>query len=245
MKKISLLLALVIGLLTQLAFAGAVVTTLNGTAQVQSGTAAARTLRMGDAVNQGDTVSTGPNSAVVLKFDDGEVAALTANSRMTVTQYQYNAQSGSGNILLSLINGGMRAVTGLIGKNSPEKVAYRASSATIGIRGTTVDIVTANNKVAVSVDQGAISFTMGNETHNVNAGDAVFGSDGKITQDSAQRIYDALPADMRELIGSLRALTAAINEGSGATRGTGTINAITGTSGTGGGGGSVSPSTKR
>jgi hypothetical protein len=245
MKKISFLLALVAGLAAQLALAGAaIVTQLNGTAQVQSGTAAARTLRQGDEVNQGDTVSTGANSGVVLKFDDGEVATLTANSRMTVTQYQYNAQSGSGNIQLSLVNGGMRAVTGLIGKNSPDKVTYRAGAATIGIRGTTVDIVASEGKVSASVEAGEISFTMGSETHIVPTGQAVY-ADGKITQASAQAIFDQLPQNMRDLIGNLHTLMVALNEASGATSGTGRINAVTGTSSTGGGGSSVSPSTSK
>jgi hypothetical protein len=246
MKKISFLLALVAGLATQLALAGAaVVTTLNGSAQVQSGTEAARTLRQGDEVKQGDTVSTGADSGVVLKFDDGEVATLTANSRMTVTQYQYNAQSGSGNIQLSLVNGGMRAVTGLIGKKSPDKVSYRAGAATIGILGTTVDIVASQGKVSASVESGEISFTMGSETHKVPAGQAVYGTDGKITQASAEAIFAQLPADMRALIGNLQTLMVALNEASGATSGTGRINVITGTSGSGGGGGSVSPNTTK
>src|SRR5947209_5234882 len=84
MKKISVILALLALFIADAAFARAVITTLTGTAQAQRGTAAVRPLRMGDEVVQGDTVSTGANSSVVLKFDDGQVAALTSNSRMTV-----------------------------------------------------------------------------------------------------------------------------------------------------------------
>ncbi len=58
---------------------------------------------------QGDTVFTGPASSVVLKFDDGQVAALSANSRMQVTAYAYNPETRTGNVLLSLVVGGMRA----------------------------------------------------------------------------------------------------------------------------------------
>ncbi len=137
MKKLSIFLALLVLMFTELAFGagGAVATTITGTVQVQTGAAPLRVLRQGDEVAQGDTVMTGAASAAVLKFDDGQVAALTANSRMTITAYQYNPQTGGGNILLSLIGGGMRAITGLIGKRSPSQVAYRAATATIGIRG--------------------------------------------------------------------------------------------------------------
>src|SRR5689334_20644187 len=173
MKKIAVLLALFALAFTELVFASAVVTSVTGSAQVQVGTSPARPLREGDRVNQGDTVSTGAASSIVLRFDDGQVTALTANSRMTVTNYQYNPQSGSGSMLLSLIDGGMRAITGLIGKNSPDKVAYRAATATIGIRGTDVTIVTAAGNVVVSVTDGAIAFTFNGQTVTIPAGQAV------------------------------------------------------------------------
>jgi hypothetical protein len=159
MKKISVVLDLMALFFTDLVLAAAVVTSTTGSAQVQTGTAAARPLRQGDEVNQGDTVSTGAASSLVLKFDDGQVAALTSNSRMTISAYQYNAQAGTGNVLLSLIDGGMRAITGLIGRRSPNQVAYRAATATIGIRGTDVVIATAGGNVVVSVTEGSISFT--------------------------------------------------------------------------------------
>src|SRR5690242_4740741 len=126
MKKISVLLGLLALLCANLAFAaGAIVTSLNGTAQAQTGSAAPRTLREGDTVNQGDTVFTGGGSSLVLRFDDGQVAALTSNSRMTVTTYDYNSSSGGGNVFLSLITGGMRTITGLIGHRNPSNVAFR------------------------------------------------------------------------------------------------------------------------
>src|ERR1700694_560584 len=113
MKKISVFLALMALFFCDLVLAAsAVATSATGTVQVQSGTAPARTLRQGDEVAQGDTVSTGGSgSSVVLKFDDGQIAALTANSRMTITAYQYNPAAESGNVLLLLINGGRRALT--------------------------------------------------------------------------------------------------------------------------------------
>src|SRR4051812_41263138 len=92
MKIVSVLLALFALAFTELAIASAVVTSLTGTAQVQVGSGPARVLRQGDRINQGDTVSTGSGSSIVLKFDDGQVAALTANSRMTVSTYQYSPQ---------------------------------------------------------------------------------------------------------------------------------------------------------
>jgi hypothetical protein len=175
MKKISVLLALLALMFTDLVLAaGAVATSVTGTAQVQTGAAPVRTLRQGDEVIQGDTVSTGANSAVVLKFDDGQVAALTANSRMTISSYAYNPATESGNVLLSLVNGGMRAITGLIGRRSPSQVSYRAATATIGIRGTDTTMATSGGDVVVTVSEGSVSFTQGGQTLTISAGEAVF-----------------------------------------------------------------------
>jgi hypothetical protein len=213
MKKITALLAFVALAFTELVFANAVATTVTGNVTVQTGSAAARPLRLGDQVRQGDTVSTGANSAVVLKFDDGQVAALTANSRMAVSTYQYNAQSRTGNVLLSLIDGGMRAVTGLIGRNSPQNVSYRAATATIGIRGTDVTIATSGGDVVIKVTEGSISFTFQGKTVTVPAGEGVRArSDGTFSQGAAQAIAQGAPAAIVQAFGNVDALASAIQQ---------------------------------
>ena len=175
MKKISVLLGLLALLCANLAFAaGAIITSLTGTAQAQTGSAAPRILREGDTVNQGDTVITGGASSAVLKFDDGQIAALTSNSRMTVTSYDYNSSSGGGSVLLSLITGGMRTITGLIGHHNPSNVTYRAATATIGIRGTDVTFATQGNEVIVEVTDGSVTVNVGGQTYVVTAGQSLF-----------------------------------------------------------------------
>ena len=219
MKKISVLLALVALLFCDLVLAAstAVATSVTGNVQVQTGSAPARTLRTGDELAQGDTVSTGAGSSVVLKFDDGQVAALTANSRMTITSYQYEPSTGSGNVLLSLVSGGMRAITGLIGRRSPNQVAYRAATATIGIRGTDVTIATADGNVVVSVNEGSISFTMNNQTVVIPAGQAIRARpDGTFSRGAINQIARDLqgtPAGQAILnaLGGIDALAAAVN----------------------------------
>ncbi len=147
---------------------------LSGTAQVTSPGGAARILRKGDSVGQGETVSTGAASALVLRFEDGQVAALAANSRLLISSYVYNrTDAARSNVLISLLQGGMRAVTGLIGKARPQQVTYRAASATIGIRGTDTNISVEGNIVAVSVTDGQVSFSFGGQTVLLSAGQAI------------------------------------------------------------------------
>ena len=149
-----------------LAFAQvATVFELSGTATASatvvpgSPAAAARTLRQGDGINQGESITTAAKSSIVLRFLDGQIVSLAANSTFAVTTYTYNATNpGQSNVLLSLITGGMRAVTGLIGKARPQAVGYRAAGATIGIRGTDVSIAVNGGTLILSVSTGLVSF---------------------------------------------------------------------------------------
>ena len=134
-----------------------------------------RALRKGDTVNQGETVKIGADSSMVLRFQDGQVVAMTANSSLAINNYVYNAaEPAKSNVLLSLLNGGMRALTGLIGKARPQAVAYRAGNATIGIRGTDVIMNFAGNDVVVSVVGGQISFTFAGQTVTIPAGQGTY-----------------------------------------------------------------------
>jgi len=222
MKKISVFLAFLALFFADWALAQgtAVVTSATGSVQAQVGAGPSRVLRQGDEVAQGSMISTGPASSVVLKFDDGQIAALTANSKMVITTYQYAPASGTGSVLLSLLDGGMRAITGLIGKKTPDRVAYRAATATIGIRGTDVTIVTASGDVVVEVGDGEISFTFGGETIVIPAGQAIHlrangtFSRGAIAQIRAALQGSALGQQILAALNTAGGLTAAINAAS-------------------------------
>lgn len=241
MKKISVLLGLLALLCANLAFAaGAIVTSLGGTAQVQTGSAPPRALREGDTVNQGDTVVTGSASSLVLKFDDGQIAAMTANSRMTVTNYQFNSQASSGNVLLSLITGGMRTITGLIGHRNPASVTYRAATATIGVRGTDVTFATQGNEVIVTVTDGSVSVTVGGKSYTVSAGQSLFykpGAAGAIVVPTSQLASTpGINGELVREVNSTNAISVTLNT-PGQTTSTSTANqtqvTITNTSGGG------------
>lgn len=191
MKKMSVLLALIALLFCDLvlAAASAVATSVTGSVQAQAGSAAPRAVRVGDEVHQGDTIITGPGAAVVLKFDDGSVAALTQNSRMAVTSYDFNPATESGNSLLSLVTGGMRVITGLIGKRTPDRVAYRAATATIGIRGSDGNGAVAGGDYIWSANDGTFTVTDRGQTFVIPAGQAIHGkSDGTFNRGTTANV---------------------------------------------------------
>ena len=140
---------------------------------------------------------------------------------MTITTYTYVPESGAGSVFLSLVTGGMRAITGLIGKKSPTQVGYRAGTATIGIRGTDITIVTANGNVLVSVTEGTISFTQGTISLTLTAGDAVLvKADGTVVRGA--EAFRQMPPVIREAIDEfVRMVLAIIAAGPGTPRGGG------------------------
>lgn len=94
-------------------------------------------LRVGAAIEVGDVLLVGERSALQVRFLDESLASLRANSRMQVEAFQHDrSNSGSDHLVLSLLKGGLRTVTGLIGKNNPDGFGLKTATATVGIRGT-------------------------------------------------------------------------------------------------------------
>ena len=97
-----------------------------------------RELEKGSAIYVGDVITTATRSFAVVEFVDDSKVTLQPNSELDVEEFE--ATVGEESIVLELLKGGLRALSGQIGKRQPEKVRFRARSSTIGIRGTTLAI---------------------------------------------------------------------------------------------------------
>ncbi|MEX2523741.1 MAG: FecR family protein, partial [Gammaproteobacteria bacterium] len=96
-----------------------------------------RSLGRGDDVLAGDNLRTPSNSRLQVSFIDGAYISLQPDSEYKIEEYEYAGQpDGSESAVYRLIKGGVRAVTGLIGKENPEAYKVETAVATIGIRGT-------------------------------------------------------------------------------------------------------------
>ena len=90
---------------------------------------------VGDLVSEGDSLVTGKDSEVHLAMQDAGFIALRPNTRFRIVSYK--AEGGNDDKgVFSLLVGGMRSVTGWIGKFNQAAYQVRTPSATIGIRGT-------------------------------------------------------------------------------------------------------------
>lgn len=114
------------------------VTHLSGLLSAKHLDGTSKILAVKSDIFQGDILSTEKDTYAKVKFVDQAEVVLRPDTQLSVERYSYDAaKPQSDGIALTMFKGGMRAVTGLIGKRSKEAVSYATPTATIGIRGTT------------------------------------------------------------------------------------------------------------
>jgi hypothetical protein len=97
-------------------------------------------LATGTAIESGDQIRTGQASSVQIRFLDGAIVSLKPQTIFAVDEYRFDGQDdGAAKALFNLVAGGMRTVTGLIGKINQRNYAMRTPTATVGIRGSAFD----------------------------------------------------------------------------------------------------------
>ena len=98
-----------------------------------------RALGKGLQLNEGDRLTTSDGAAAIIKLQDGTRMTLRPDSELIVQQYQFKQDAPDNSMVMQLLRGGFRALTGLISKGSANAAKIQTSTATIGIRGTDFD----------------------------------------------------------------------------------------------------------
>lgn len=162
------------------------VTHLSGILSAKRADGTSKLLSVKSDVLEGDTLSTESETYARIKFADGGEVVLRPGSQVKVESYAYNAEKPeSDNVLINMFKGGLRAVTGLIGKRNRQKVTFQTETATIGIRGTHFGALLCQNDCGgvpttsgsapanglhVDVTSGAITMSNSAGTVQLNAG---------------------------------------------------------------------------
>jgi len=124
-------------------------------------------VRRGAKIYEGDLLKTHKKGQAQIKFTDGARVSVRPNSEFKVEAYTYNkANTQESKSELSLLKGGIRAVTGAIGKGNKKSYKMKAVVATIGIRGTDYSLMlcdqncggnSANRGLYVGVVSGGVT----------------------------------------------------------------------------------------
>jgi len=137
----------------------ATVAAVDGTVFVTRPDGRQSVLARGSALQVGDAINTTRNSSARLKFGDGGETVVRPESTLQVQAYHYQAeQPAQDNLLLRLFKGGMRALTGAIGKRgNADAYQLRTSTATVGIRGTEFSLRLCQNDCSEESGKGTVS----------------------------------------------------------------------------------------
>jgi len=112
--------------------------------EVQQTTAAGQqhAIQKGDTVNEGDTLSSSPKATAKIRMGDGGLITMRADTQLKIDSYKFNGkQDGSEQSFFSLVKGGFRSVTGLIGKLNKKNYRVVTPTAILGIRGTDHEVL--------------------------------------------------------------------------------------------------------
>lgn len=191
--------------------AGGQVYVVSGNVFVTQGRNPAHQVVNSEAIVPDTLISTGDKSAALLKFADGQIITMHANSALHVFDYRYDAQRAeASSIVLSMFKGGMRFVTGLIGQRRKQSFRLLTPNATIGIRGTEFMVTMVNNSMYSQVLTGNIAMINGAGSVVLGAGQTavVASSSALATLISAAAIPPGTFTDLLSIPVNPSALTA-------------------------------------
>lgn len=141
---------------------------------------AERRLRRRAEVYTGDTLMVAANAFAQLRFIDGALVSLRPDSELKLESYRFVGEAdGSEEAVLELVKGGLRTITGAIGRANQENYQVRTPVATVGIRGTHYGLrICMDNACDAGIDEGLYGGVLDGAVGVANnAGEAVFGND--------------------------------------------------------------------
>ena len=113
-------------------------------ATVQKVSGVAAIVRQGQAMSatvgleiwENDTLRTGPDGSIGVKFSDDTLLSLGPDSTLFIDKFLFAPREGKYSIVLRMIKGTAAYLSGLISKLSPDSAHFETPTASIGIRGT-------------------------------------------------------------------------------------------------------------
>lgn len=118
---------------------------------------ALRRLKRRSPFYEGDTILTGQKGRAQLRFNDGAIVSLSEDTELRIDRFAYSENGGEQKSFVTLVKGGFRTITGAIGKSDPDDYQVKTRAATIGIRGTSYELVQNADGLSVGVTKGGIT----------------------------------------------------------------------------------------
>lgn len=115
------------------------VTRVSGSASIKPKNGPLRSAQAKLPVFIGDEITTQPDSQVMIRFADRSSLLVRPKSTVAIEEFQFD-QKPDDRMTTNVTAGAVRAVSGGIAKDKPSNVKFSAGTATIGIRGTDIEL---------------------------------------------------------------------------------------------------------
>ena len=121
-----------------------------------------------DPLFQNEVIETVRDGALLAVFNDGSQLTIGSSTKMKLDRFVYAKGQGKDAMVLTMVRGALRFVTGKIDKPA---FVLKTPQATIGIRGTDFIVQARNGGTVISVLEGSIFVTFSDgSTATLNAG---------------------------------------------------------------------------
>ncbi len=136
-KALLLLVSLFAAALAHAAQIAGTVANLSGPLLAKKDDGTVKVLAVKSTVEQGDTLVTEKNTYARIKFIDNSEITLRPGTQLKIDSFAFEEDKPEkDSATFNLVKGGLRAVTGALGKRNKERFGMNTPTATIGIRGT-------------------------------------------------------------------------------------------------------------
>ena len=95
-----------------------------------------RLAEAGGGLQPADRIVTGRDASATFMLKDGTVVSVGPNSTLELAKVQFDTTTQDGSIMLNLLQGTIRVVTGWLAKLHPEQVKVITPTSVVGVRGT-------------------------------------------------------------------------------------------------------------
>jgi hypothetical protein len=122
-----------------------------------------REVARGSEIFAEESITTSNGGSAKLRFTDGGVVSLDADSVFTVNAYVYDGEGGApDSMIMTMTRGTLRTLTGVIGDDPADTYEMNTPFASIGVRGTEYALVVEpSGRVRVFVFDGSVAVSPG------------------------------------------------------------------------------------
>jgi hypothetical protein len=126
-----------------------------------------KALEVGSTLNQNDRIRTDANGAAEIEFVDGTSLTVGANSEVVLDKMLFDGDKAR-NATIQIVRGTLRFVTG---NSNHDAYQIKTPVATIGVRGTVIDISLEKDDMVFNTVEGVGVVCRGAECRDIRAGD--------------------------------------------------------------------------